>query len=398
MTPARRLPGRTPDWAPLAALVVAAAVVGAVLQVERGFIDLEVYRFGGSAVLHGQSLYAGPDPATGLPFTYPPFAALLLAPVAAVPAWVAASVWTAASVAALAVLLHLVLDATGRAVGLPLLAGLTAAALLLEPVWQSLSFGQVNLFLAVAVALDLLRPDRRWSGVLLGVAAGVKLTPLLPVALLVLVGRRGAAGRAVAAFGATVLLAGLARPGDSLDYWTDVLWDPSRIGGVAFSSNQSVQGVLARVLGHEPPTLLWAAVAGLAAGVVLLVAAAWWRRGDRALGLVLTVLAMLLASPISWSHHWVWAAPAAVVLWRRAGRRAAAAWSALFVSGCIWWPPHRDDREHAWGVAEHLVGDAYVWAALLLAGWAAAQLVRAGSTRPETSPSEIRSPEVPGAV
>lgn len=375
------------------ALLLAVGLVAGVVEVTRGFIDLDVYRFGGVALADGVGLYGGADPATGLPFTYPPFAAALIAPVAPLPEVLLAVGWAVLSVAALLAVLRLLLpDRHPDAV-----LALTAGALLLEPVWQSLSFGQVNLFLMLLVAYDVLRPDRRTAGVLIGIAAGIKLTPLVLVALLVLAGRRLPAARAVGAFAGTVVVGFLVATGDSASYWTHVLWDPARIGGLSFASNQSANGVLVRLLGHEPPTLLWLAVAGSLAGALLVLGGLWWRRGRTDLALVLGTLAMLLASPVSWSHHWVWAAPAAVVLWR-GSRPVAVAWAALFASACIWWPPHRDDRELAWGALDHVVGNAYVWAALLVGGWAAATYVRAGSTRPRTSPSESRPPVVEGAV
>lgn len=372
-------------------LLVAVGAVAARVEVSRGFIDLDVYRFGGAALLDGAPLYAGADPATGLPFTYPPFAAALMAPLAPLPPPLLAAAWAAASVAALLAVLRLLVGHRTAAVAL------TAGCLLLEPVWQSLSFGQVNLVLLLLVAYDVLRPERRSAGVLIGVAAGIKLTPLVFVALLVLAGRRVPATRAATAFAVTVALGFLVAAGDSATYWTHTLWDPARIGGLAFSSNQSVNGVLVRLLGHEPPTLLWLLVAGGAAGALLVLGALWWRRGEADLALVLAALAMLLASPVSWSHHWVWAAPAAVVLWRRS-RPVAVAWTALFASACPWWPPHREDRELAWGVLDHAIGNAYVWAALLVAGGAAAAYGRAGRTRPRTSPSDSRAPLVEGAV
>ena len=182
------------------------------------------------------------------------------------------------------------------------------AALALEPVWQNYAFGQVNAILMLLVLVDVLRPERRWSGVLVGIAAGVKLTPLVFVVLLVVVGQRAAAARAVAAFAATVVVGLVAFPG-AASYWTDGLLDPGRVGPPALAHNQSVSGALTRVLDPPPPTVLWLAVAVPLAAGVLLVARAWWRRGDRALAACLGALAMLLASPVSWSHHWVWAVP-----------------------------------------------------------------------------------------
>ena len=367
------------------ALVTAAAVLGAV---RGGFTDLFVYQYAGRAVLDGLRLYGSRDPVMGLPFTYPPFAAVVMVPLALLPAWLAAALWTGASAAALTAVVVVVRRALGRPT-LGWLAALVAAgALALEPVWQNVTFGQVNLVLMLAVLLDLLRPERRLSGVLLGIAAGVKLTPLVFVVLLVLVGRRAAAGRAALAFSATVIVGFVAMPGAAATYWTHGLLDPNRVGPPALAHNQSVYGALTRLLGGPPPTLLWLAVAAPLALAILLLATAWWHRGDRVLGTCLGAVAMLLASPVSWSHHWVWAVPVALVLWERS-RVAAAAWTAVFVARPILWPPWGDHREYGWSATDHAVGNAYVLAALALAVWAAIALAndvrRLGGPRPTSA-------------
>ena len=118
-----------------------------------------------------------------------------MVPPALLPAWVADALWTGTSVGALAAVVAVVRRSFGRPAPGWLVALLTLGALALEPVWQNLTFGHVNVLLMLAVLVDLLRPERRWSGVLVGIAAGVKLTPLVFVVLLVLVGRRAAAGR-----------------------------------------------------------------------------------------------------------------------------------------------------------------------------------------------------------
>lgn len=361
--------------APVLVLVVAAAVAGAL---RGGFKDLFVYLYGGRTVLDGLPTLASGDPVTGLPFTYPPFAAVVMAPLALLPAWLAAALWTGGSVGALAASVVLVRRELGRPAPGWLVALVTGGALALEPVWQNLAFGQVNLFLMLAVLVDLIRPARRWSGVLVGVAAGVKLTPLVFVVLLVLVGRRTAAGRAALTFAGTVAVGFVATPGAAATYWTHRLVDAGRVGPPALAHNQSAYGALTRLLDGPPPTLLWLAVAGPLALAVLVVGAGWWRRGDRVLGTCLGALAMLLASPISWSHHWVWAVPAALALWERS-RWAATAWAAVFVARPIVWPPYGQHREYAWTPAEHLVGNAYLLAAVALSVWAAAAL---GQTSP----------------
>ena len=252
-----------------------------------------------------------------------------------------------------------------------LVALAATAAIAMEPVWQNLAFGQINALLMLAVLVDVLRPERRTSGVLVGIVAGLKLTPLVFVVLLVLVGRRSAAGRAVLAFVATVAVGFALMPGASASYWTDGLLDARRVGPPELAHNQSVSGTLARLLDGPPSTLLWLCVAGPIALAVLGVGVACWRRGDPLLGTCLAAMAMLLASPIAWSHHWVWAVPVAVVLWERS-RWAAVAWTAVFVARPMLWPPWGEDREYDWGAADHLVGNAYLLAAIALAVGAAA--------------------------
>ena len=368
--------------APVLVLVVAAAVGGAL---RGGLKDLLVYQYGGRMVLDGLPALASRDPVTGLRFTYPPFAAVVMAPLAPLPAWLAAAVWTGASVGALAVAVAVVRRALDRPAPGWLVALVTGGALALEPVWQNLTFGQVNLFLMLAVLVDLLRPERRWSGVLVGLAAGVKLTPLVFVVLLLLVGRRAAAGRAILVFAGTVAVGFVALPGASATYWTDGLVHAGRVGPPALAHNQSVYGALTRLLDGPPPIPLWLAVAGPLSLAVLVVGAGWWRRGDRVLGTCLGAMAMLLASPISWSHHWVWAVPVALVLWER-NRWASAAWTAVFVTRPILWPPWGQHREYGWNAPDHLVGNAYLLAALALSVWAAATLRR----RVDRAPMPVR--------
>ncbi|MBJ7359858.1 MAG: hypothetical protein JHD21_21080, partial [Nocardioides sp.] len=160
--------------------------------------------------------------------------------------------------------------------------------------------------------------------------------------------------------------------------------------------NQSVNGVLTRLLGEEPSTALWVAVAAPLAAAVLLLAAAVWRRGDRDVAVLLAAGSMLLASPISWDHHWVWTAPAVLVLARRGHPVLAGAWALLLVVGCRFLAPAGEGRELSWTWWQHLLGNGYVWA-LVATVLAVAVQLRAGSTRPATSPSVSRPLATEGA-
>jgi alpha-1,2-mannosyltransferase len=343
-------------------------------------VDLSVYRYGGRAVLEGLPLYGGRDPETGLPFTYPPFAAVLLAPLALPPPWLTDALWTAASVAALSLCLVVVMRAEGRSAPGWLLALLTAGALALEPVWQNLRFGQVNTLVMLLVLVDLLGPARRWSGTLVGLAAALKLTPLLFIVFLLMLGRRSAAARATMTFLTCVLLGFVVAPAASTSYWSTDLLRASRVGPPALAHNQSVYGALTRLLGEAPPLWSWAALAAPLALGTLIVATRCWRGGDPALGCCLAAVAMLLASPVSWSHHWVWAVPVAVALWPRS-RPGAVAWTAVFVARPLLWPPWGGGRELGWTPWEHVLGDSYVLAALVLVSVSAVATRRRGVGR-----------------
>ncbi len=168
-------------------------------------------------------------------------------------------------------------------------------------------------------------------------------------------------------------------PGASA-YWGERLVDPTRVGPPSLAHNQSVSGVLTRLLDAPPSTLLWMAVAGPLAIATVILGAALWRKGDQVLGTCLGALAMLLASPVSWSHHWVWALPIALVLWPRS-RVAAAAWAAVFVARPILWPPWAEKREYGWQWYEHVYGNAYVLATLVLIEWLAGLLRHADPER-----------------
>ena len=307
--------------------------------------DLLVYQYGGREVLAHSSPYAGDDPITGLPFTYPPFAAVLMVPLALLPTWLAAA----------AVERRLGGRARGIRRGRASRAGTDVARLARRPAepsrrWPSSRCGRTSrsgrstCFSCWRCCVDLLRPERRLSGVALGIAAGVKLTPLVFIVLLVLAGHRAAATRAVLAFGFTVAVGFAAVPG-SAAYWTDRLLDPSRVGP---------PGARPQPVGlRRADASRWTPLRRLTCGSALPGRSpsrcwssprTWWRRGDRVLATCLGALAMLLASPIAWSHHWVWVVPIALVLWERS-RWAAAAWTAVFVARPILWPPWGEGRE-----------------------------------------------------
>ena len=341
------------------------------------------------------------------PFTYTPLAAWVISPLT----WMSYQQATVllivatplcAAVTAYAVLRRLAV-APRMARGLaPWLALIGVIAL--EPFPKTMEYAQVNAILMALVAVDLfLVPDRsRWRGALSGLAAAIKLTPA--VAILVLLARRewrAAATMAGSAVGLT-LLAALAAPAESWEFFTSAMWDPGRAGFADYSGNQNLKGAIARGLPESTWNLTWAACSLLA------VVAAWFlcRRLDRLRGAggaaggpgqddglilslqisVVMVLGLLI-SPISWSHHWVWCLPvlmsvaAATWRWRSTALGVAgAAGFLVFVLAMQWWFPEQNHVEQNWPTWAKAVGSSYTWWALgcgAVLWWASGRLLKA---------------------
>src|SRR5262249_23241973 len=186
------------------------------------------------------------------------------------------------------------------------------AALLLEPIRSTLTYGQINVLLMALVTFDCLTRAPRWPrGVLVGIAAAVKLTP--GVFLLFFLLRRDlrSAARAGLAFAACTSAAFALAPHDSLRYWTQVAYHPAPIGAIAYASTQSILGPLARLgLTNPARAWLWLALSLLVAALAVIGMRGAIKTGHVTHALLLNAAVGLLISPISWSHHWVWAAPA----------------------------------------------------------------------------------------
>lgn len=338
-------------------------------------VDLDVYRGAGRAVLDGRDLYAfvGHAPQR-LPFTYPPFAALLAAPLALVPFQVAGWVWSVGEVLTTAAIAALAFRPLLRRFGRwwPLALGLLAGALQqMLPMRDEIKFGQVDELLVLMCAIDcLLLARRRSAGLLIGLATAVKLTPGVFIVYLLLAGRRRAAAVAAGAFVTASLLSTAVLPHDSKRFWTDALWHSERLRANDGTSNQSLRGMWLRAVrdGHLS-TALWVASAVVVAVVGFRRVLAADRRGDVLTAAALTGLLAVLLSPVSWIHHlcWLLLVLGAIVGDGRDRRRLAAALAvyAFFVVKVPWIGAH---WLHTGGptVPARLVEDGYGLGALVL--------------------------------
>jgi alpha-1,2-mannosyltransferase len=409
-----RIP-QSPSWArwPTVAwrlfqLLTVAAVVWAgwrLLATTPYRIDIDVYRMGGRAWLDGTSLYRDgvlfhTEAGLNLPFTYPPLAAAAFSPFAWLSLDAASATITVITFALLLVTTMIVLTRLrvweqSAAISGPawrrrcwLAAAIVAPAVVyLEPIRSNFEFGQINVVLMTLVIADCVPRKTPWPrGLLLGLAIALKLTPA--VFLLYFLLRRDT--RALLASVASAILATalgfVVAAHDSWEYWTETVHDTDRIGTATYLTNQNIAGTLARLgLGETPRFVIWLiacfAVLGLTVWAVRRVLrsgeSSELRSGDKAvLALICVAMFGLVVSPVSWSHHWVWALPAVLVTAVLGIRYRNAAMSVISAVGILlmyFAPIHlmTEHKETSAALWRQLLGGSYVW-------WAVALIAVAG--------------------
>lgn len=392
---------RRDTWLVIAAVVF--GILGVVLFGRPyGFFDMKIYHGAVEWWLNGGELYEFVAPNTRLGFTYPPFAALAMLPMAGMSAIAAGFVNAVASVVALGLVLTMLLVPIADRCGWPRWTTVGVAlplALAIEPTRETIGFGQVNLLLFGLVMADLLalrwrsgrglprlraqaprdrtgEPARfpagaalarlwysgAWAGVGIGLATAVKLTPGLFIVYLLAARQWRAAMVASGTAAGASLLAWTVAPRESLAYFTSVVWQTDRVGAADFTPNQSLAGILARLYDStDAPTLLWFTFAALCCALGLSRAVTAHREGDELAAFTLVGLTSTVISPIAWSHHLVFVVPAVLILMDAALRRHAASrrvsagptlaglrYAAaavgtylLFLVSPIWWVFHR---------------------------------------------------------
>ncbi len=314
------------------------------------FVDLHVYVGGAATLGSGNPLYdyvyADQTPDFPLPFTYPPFAAVLFYPLHFVPFDLLAFWWQVGIIGALYGVVWISLRLIG--LGDPahrLAMAWTAVGIWTEPLRSTFDYGQINVILVLGALYAVYSTRWWWSGLLVGVAAGVKLTPAVTGLYFVGVRRWGVAVLAAVTFVGTVLVSWLVLRDQALYYFTDLLGDANRIGPVATSFNQSWRGAISRIVGHDAgfePAVVIAVVLTAVLAVFAWRAVYGSGRPDRLGALLVVQLFGLLFSPISWTHHWVWLIPLMMWLWHGPFAALASAralrwtWLVLLLVGVPW--------------------------------------------------------------
>jgi alpha-1,2-mannosyltransferase len=366
MIVSERLYRRPAQVALVVGTAIAIGVFLATVPTFRHFFDLGVYR--GAVrfwLVDGGHLYDYRYQDSAYGFTYPPFAALVLAPLI-VTSWPVAVVLSlVVNTAMVVLLLHWffvpILQRRSLSIWTPCALAFLAVVLF-EPARDTFSFGQINLVLLVLVCTDLraLAAGRRHAGIGIGLAAAIKLTPAVFIGYLLLSRQyRAAATAAATAAGATVLTA-IVAPGPSRDFWTDALWDTGRVGRLEYVSNQSLRGVMARL---DAPSICWVAAVAL-----VLAYWSWWVRSRRAqsdhlAGFAVTAIVACLISPVTWVHHLVWVLPAMFWLLDRGRRIVVGIAYVLMCSSFVWlwwahpfgWPAFPGSNLYVWIAAGLMV-------------------------------------------
>ncbi len=381
--------GRVVTLAGLAGFLVVCGVSAVTHRIGWQGADAKVYAAGARAFVDGAPVYE--VFVEGFPFTYPPIAAVVLAPLAFLSATVGGYLMLVVGLIALVAGVYLVVRSVRgerRSGDIWVALAWTVPSLVLYPVWTSLLSGQVDTLLMALVLVDLLALPvasaagsrfGRFRGVALGMAGAIKLTPL--VFLLTFVVRRDwrALGTALATM---VLVSGVGyalAPSDSTAYWGRYLWDSGRVGIQGAALNQSLAGVVARAIGPAGPVLtgssrfVWLALAVLTVLVGWLAMRRIARRGSALELVAVNAIVALLISPISWMHHWVWCVPILAALLVRGTMLARVVALVGVVASVV--APHwvfgsfvHVEGFVSWGPVAQLGGSLMVWWALAAAG------------------------------
>lgn len=389
-------------------------------------IDVDVYRMGGQAWLDGRPLYAdgvmfqtrgGLD----LPFTYPPLAAVVFAPLALLSLDVASIAITLTTLILLIVAVTILLTrldvwpqtaVTSEPTWLRrawLSAAIVAPAVIyLEPIRSNFDFGQINVVLMTLVIADCVPRKTPWPrGMLLGLAIALKLTPA--VFLLYFLLRRDTRALLITAASAVIAtLAGFAFAWrDSIEYWTETVRNTDRIGTATLNTNQNIAGALARLgLGEGARFVLWTLACVAVLALTVWAARRLLKAEQPVLALVCVAMFGLVVSPVSWSHHWVWALPAVLVTAAVAYRQRHAVLALVSVAGIalmVWtpiplMPEHNETAASLW---RQLAGGSYVWWAIVViavSGTAAGSLSLRPTEGSKPAVDEARAAAQPAAT
>jgi alpha-1,2-mannosyltransferase len=382
-----------------AALVVAVFCIYLSIFGHRYGLDLRVYRSAARAFLRGDDPYHLTYTSSHLPFTYPPFALAFLSPSTvasfAMTQWLLWIVDVVVTTGAIAI----VLSDRGVALRGPVWCGAlvwaVVAMMIVEPARSGIDYGQIECLLMGLIVVDALVIPSPFRGIVIGVAAAVKLTPLIFLLLFFVRRDWWSAVRALLSFAVLTGLAWLLWPHLSHTFWFHDANSPGRTGPIDYPSNQSWYAILHRhpfpAGGSAPAWVVLSLLTALAGTFIA------WRcvHSERqSLALIAIALVGLMVSPISWSHHWIWVVlipPALVVPRRHDTARVVRImlWGivAIAVAAPYWWVS-------SGAGADALEAILPLWTFATLLVWCGAEYLGWGS-REQAHPVDAASEPVP---
>jgi hypothetical protein len=337
--------------AAVGAALLVSAVVESVRLGEIPFLDLQVYRAAVGTWWSGSSPY-DPTYVGGLVFNYPPTSLPLLAPLAIGPLRVVGVLLAITGAACLVPIYRWLLPGVGWSAVL-LAAGITAQT---EPFLTTWAYGQVDVLLLVAVVAGVVVARRPAAqGVLVGAAAGVKLTPGVVAVILVVRRQWRSLAWMAASLSTLAVVASLRTPGVVVDWLSRVTGDLVVVRPVDADRVESWSGLVRATLGDGwRPLALAVAAAVVVLGVVVAVVRA--RRDDVVGALAALVLTTVLATSVTWTHHWIWLPVLVATVrrhgpWRPADVAHLVAVTALALAMLAWVPEWFSLPDHGLAVA-----------------------------------------------
>lgn len=379
--------------------------------------DLQVYLYAVRAMLHGENIMTFTSPDWHLYFIYPPISAILMLPLTIGPYLLWQLIW----IAGLVIAQNAVMIRCGIPRGWPLALLSAALVIGMEPLRTTIGYGQINTFLMAMVFIDLLpappgRKRRIPAGLLIGIAAAVKLTPALFVLLLLILGRKKPAITAMITFVVLTAIGTALQPDATITYVKSLIGGDTHTSGPLYVGNQSLLGVVLRFFGETTTNShIGLVLSFLVAVLAAVVGAYWWKQGAHVLAIALVGLGTNLASPLSWTHHFVWILPlgiAAIYQLRRRpwpGARAdhvplprwvsiGAGVLVVYVSACL--PlallPYAGGEENSYNAGQRLIANfGPMLAAALMIGTAIRMIRRnaPGEADPPRAPHRSTSPD-----
>ena len=318
-----------------AGLVGSAAAIYAIVLSQAGPMhqDLGAYLAAARAIWHGQPLYSTflhhpfPDPTLRPAYIYPPVFAVLVAPLGLLSDLVAGVVWLLIGQAALAAALVIVLRSCRPASWA--ITAVLCATLTFYPLWVDAAQGQANLLVMLLVTIGVvgIAQGRPRTAAALGAAAALKLTPAILLVWLAVDRRVREGAWMVAGMAAVTGVGALLRFQDTLAFFGQVV--PALASGTAYYANQSLAGILRRVVTPNPYTRPWTVFGWpfLLLAVIAIGLTVWWfwrTRGHSSLARSAAFIPLLpLLSAVTWPHHLVILLP---VIWLSIVAIAAREW------------------------------------------------------------------------